>query len=400
VVVVMMAAGLVAAASPAPAATFYVRAGGNDAQDGRSPATALATIGRAASRVGGGDTVIVGPGRYVEGNIIPRGNGRRGELVRFIADRSGRRTGDAPGDVLVDAAGFDTGFRISARPFVVVDGFSVANAATEGIAVKSQSDGSIVANCMVFSNQGRGIWVRDSERVVVFNNLVYANGSSGIDFAGDGRGSAAGMALSNTVFGNGLDGIRIEGVVPSPRATVVQNVIAQNQGRGINLKERSMEGFVGQWNLNIDGYGSEGRKAAFDFTADPLLVAPAGADLQLGMPFHADDDFRLRQIDAGQPLQSSAVDGSPLSAKALQLASGSTHSGGALDQGRADLGFHYGNTGNLTNAAGRRVLRAVRARAARCERLGRRDGGSPACLGKALRKVRRLCGPLAEVICQ
>jgi parallel beta-helix repeat protein len=382
--------------------TFYVRAGGNDAQNGRSAATALATIKAAADRVGGGDTVIVGPGHYVEGNITPRGNGRRGELVRFVADRSGQRTGDPAGDVILDATGSEVGFRISSRPFVVVDGFTVANASAEGISVKSSSDGSVVANCVVLSNRGRGVWVRDSKRVVVFNNLVYANGSTGIDFGGENGGSPDGTALSNTVFSNGLDGIRIEGLSPSPRATVVQNVIAQNTGTGINLKSRSADGFVGQWNLNVDGYGSEAIKAAFDFSGAPLLVAPSGVDAQLGVPFQADDDFRLRQIAAGQPEQSSAVDGSPLSSKALQVSSGSTHTGGQADLGKADLGFHYGNGRDFTTGrtSVTQRVRALRKRGAKCERLGRRSGGgAPACVGKSLEKVRRLCGPLAEQIC-
>jgi len=393
-------AALMGAAASAPAATFYVRAGGNDAQDGRSPDTALATITRAADRVGGGDTVVVGPGVYADGDITPRGSGRRGEIVRFVADRSGRRTGDAPGDVFVDATGFGVGFRISSRSYVVVDGFTVANANNEGISVKSSSDHSVVANCIVLSNGGRGVWVRDSARVIVFNNLIYANGGTGIDFGGEGRGCPNGTAVNNTVYANGLDGIRIEGLVPSPRATVVQNVIAQNSGRGINLKEKSAGGFVAQWNLNIDGYGSEATKSAFDFAGAPLLVAPSGPDLQLGVPFQADDDFRLRQIAAGQPEQSSAVDGSPLSAEALQLGGGSTHTGGEADFGRVDLGFHYGNHQDFVRKAAAR-LRKLRSRGAKCERLGRRPpgGGAPGCVGKSLQKIRNLCGPLAEAIC-
>jgi len=395
-------AGALGAAAPASAATFYVRAGGNNAQNGRSAATALATVGAAADRIGGGDTVIVGPGRYAEGNITPRGNGRRGELVHFVADRSGQRTGDPAGDVMVDATGFDVGFRISSRPYVVVDGFTVANANAEGISVKSSSDGSVVANCIVVSNGARGVWVRDSRGVVVFNNLIYANRSTGIDFGGENGGSPDGTAVNNTVFGNGLDGIRVEGLSPSPRATVVQNVIAQNLGSGINLKERSVDGFVGQWNLNIDGYGSEATKSAFDFSGAPLLVAPSGGDLQLGVPFQGDDDFRLRQLAAGQPEQSSAVDGSPMSSKALQLSGGSTNTAGQTDQGRADMGFHYGNVQDF--ASGRKSVkqrvRALRKRGAKCERLGRRSGGgAPACVGTSLQKVRQLCGPLAEQIC-
>ena len=396
------AAALLGAAPAASAATFYVRAGGNNAQDGRSPGTALATITRAADRVGGGDTVVVGPGVYADGDITPRGSGRRGEIVRFIADRDGRRTGDPPGQVFVDATGFEVGFRISSRSYVVVDGFTVANAGNEGISVKSSSDGSVVANCIILSNGGRGVWVRDSARVIVFNNLIYANGGTGIDFGGEGRGSPNGTAVNNTVYANDLDGIRIEGLTASPRATVVQNVIAQNAGRGINVKEKSVAGFVAQWNLNIDGYGSEAVKAAFDFAGAPLLVAPSGADLQLGIPFQIDDDFRLRQIAAGQPEQSSAVDGSPISSRALQLAGGSTHTGGDVDFGRADLGFHYGNGQDFTGGgrAARRV-NMLRKRGAKCERLGRRPagGGQPACVGASLQKIRRLCGPLAETIC-
>ena len=395
-------AGLLGVVTSARGATFYVRAGGNNAQNGRSAATALATIRAAADRIGGGDTVVVGPGHYAEGNITPRGNGRRHELVHFLADRTGQLTGDPAGEVLVDATGLEVGFRISSRPFVVVDGFTVANAINEGISIKSSSDGSVVANCIVVSNGGRGVWVRDSALVLVFNNLIYANGSTGVDFGGEGAGSPDGTALNNTVFGNGLDGIRIEGLSPSPRATVVQNVIAQNAAAGVNVKEKSADGFVGQWNLNIDGYGSEAIKAAFDFAGDPLLVAPLGADLHLGVPFHADDDFRLRQIAAGQPEQSSAVDGSPLSSKSLQLSGGSTNTAGTTDLGKADLGFHYGNPRDFVTARKSVTarVRALRSRGAKCERLGRRsNGGTPACVGASLHKVRRLCGPLAEEIC-
>src|SRR5262249_60985704 len=99
---------------------------------------------------------------------------------------------------------------------------------------------------------------------------------------GEGDGSSGGVAPGHTVYGNGLDGIRAEGLVASRRVTVAQNVIAQNLGRGINVKELSVPGFVGQWNLNIDGYGSEANKSAFDFTGSPLLVDPTGPHPVLG----------------------------------------------------------------------------------------------------------------------
>ena len=64
----LLAAALCASAVPTWAATFYVRTGGNDAQNGRSAATAFASIRRAASLAGGGDTVVVGPGRTSVGS--------------------------------------------------------------------------------------------------------------------------------------------------------------------------------------------------------------------------------------------------------------------------------------------------------------------------------------------
>jgi parallel beta-helix repeat protein len=406
----LLGAGLALAAGPALALTFYVRATGDDGRDGRSPASAFATITRGASKAGGGDTVVVGPGRYPEGNITPLGNGRRKELVRFVADRDGSQTGDPPGEVLVDATGFEVGFRIASRPWVVVSGFSVTGASEEGIAVKSSSDHSVVANCLIFSNRGRGVWVRDSRSVVVFNSLIYSNGGSGIDFGGEGHGSAGGVALGNTIFANSLDGIRLEGLVPSPRGTLLQNVIAQNLGRGINLKARSANGFVGQWNLNIDGYGSEATPAAFDLTGTPSLLDPSGGDQILGRDGrgdgHLDDDFRLRQLPAGQAEQSVAVDGSPFRAAWFHLDRATTHSGGAPDVGRADLGFHYGGKADFVSGFGGRVERRIqklRARATQCERLGVSARiGRVQCVAKAavFSRLEHLCALQSVGLCQ
>jgi len=392
------------AAAPAQAVTYFVRVGGNDANRGRSPDDAFATIGRAAAVAGGEDTVEVGPGRYAEGNITPRGGGLRREMVRFTADVEGTRTGDPRGAVVVDASGFDVGFRLASRTWVVINGFTVTGALEEGISVKSGSDHTVVANCIVFSNGGRGVWVRDSEDTIVFNNLIYANGGTGIDFGGERGGSSGGVAVGNTVYGNGLDGIRVEGVVPSTGMTVIANLIAQNVGSGVNLKTRSADDFVGQWNVNVDGYGSEAEAAAVDFDESPLLVAPSGGDRILGGPGHLDDDFRLRQLAAGQREESPAVDGSALTVRWLDLDRSSTRSDGQPDAGTLDIGYHYGNKSDLVSGL-RRVekrLRSLRVRAGKCQRAASRiRGGSAFCaLGKnARRSLRKQCGPGIERGC-
>jgi hypothetical protein len=67
---------LIAVAWCAPAsvaaATYFVRVSGDDSRDGLTPATARASV-RATARMlqNPGDRLIVGPGRYHEGNVMP-----------------------------------------------------------------------------------------------------------------------------------------------------------------------------------------------------------------------------------------------------------------------------------------------------------------------------------------
>src|SRR4249920_581220 len=88
-----VAAALVAltAAWPAAAATtYYVRVGGDDGNDGLTPATALAGVRMAARMLREpGDRLIVGPGTYREGNIAPFGNGTPEAPIVLLGDSSG-----------------------------------------------------------------------------------------------------------------------------------------------------------------------------------------------------------------------------------------------------------------------------------------------------------------------
>jgi hypothetical protein len=399
---------------PVDAATYYVRTSGSDSNDGRGPSTAFKTITRAAADARGGDTVIVGPGIYREGDIKPDGNGRRGEVVRFVGDRDGVTTGDPPGHVLVDATGYLNGFRIAGRPWVVISGFSITNATESGLEIKSTSDFSLVANCTAFSNGSRGIRIRDSLGVVVFNSLVYDNGGTGIDFGGEISGAARGAAIHNTVYANGLDGIRIEGVIPSSNLLVLNNLIVNNLGIGLNLKEGSRAGFVGQWNLITDNQTAayntlDIARGALDLSSAPLLVLPPGADGILGGAGYVDDDFHLSQLAVGQIADSPAVDASGITAGKVKLSRASTRTDRGLDAGRSDLGFHFGAAVDLMTATGGRIaerLRQFRARAVQCDRktvkaqsaLDR--GRGPCARSAALARLERKCGTAVRAACR
>jgi hypothetical protein len=130
-------------------------------------------------------------------------------------------------------------------------------------------------------------------------------------------------------------------------------------------------------------------------------MGPKGVDQVLGASGYVDDDFHLRQIAAGQSEQSSAVDGSAYSPRWFGLSRASTQAGGAPDQDKTDLGFHYGNTTDFVVTFGykpEKKIKQLRTRGLRCEKLGAPRGGAARCLTSPAR-LRHLCGTLAEELC-
>lgn len=332
---------------PVSPLTLYVLGSGNDANDGRAPAQALRTIRRAISRARANTRIVVGPGAYVESDLgldrlTPAGP------VQFVADTGGQATDAAPGPVLLDARGGETGFVMVGRCGVVIDGFTVTNAATAGIQIRNGSHGSTLRNNVVFSNQKRGIDVVDSHDVKIVNNLAYANGTGGIQVASSRTGSRRAIVHSNTCYGNGANGIQIGTAGPrgSICARVRYNVIQGNGKNGIQVGsnatvDRNLTGYLAEFNLNADRYGAGTPRPGSDLWSDPLLVDPAGPDRILGGEGHADDFFCLGHQDAGQPETSPAFDFAPITADEVRLSARSARCDGVLDGGALDLGYHF-----------------------------------------------------------
>jgi parallel beta-helix repeat protein len=331
--------------SAARAATIYVRVTGDDTNDGRSPAHALRSITHAAAQVTPGDRVVVGPGIYAEGNIAPPPAAFA--RVTFIADRRGVEVGDPPGSVVVDAAGFDTGFRLEHKPAVRIDGFTIFGAAI-GIYVKSQSDQVVISNTIVCNNSSTGIVVQDAAGALIFNNLVYNNAGSGILVFGTVNGSPGTAVINNTVYGNGNRGIFFSGTtIASQDSVVLNNIVQGNVVAGIQVNASSRDGYLSAGNLAADPYASGTPTDVTDVRGDPQFVDPAGPDHVLGGRGFADDDFHLQQIAAGQASTSPAVDIGSDRARRLRLSRASTRSDGRPDSGFVDAGYHYGNFSRL-----------------------------------------------------
>lgn len=335
------------ATPPIPSTTLYVRATGNDANDGLDPTHALATIQHAADNARAETQIIVGPGTYHESVIGLQPRTPAGP-VAFVADPTGMRTEDAAGPVLVDAGGGDTGLVIVGRCSTVVDGFSVTNAFTTGIQIRAGSNGSMVRNNITFSNGHRGVDVTDSDDVQVINNLSYANGTGGIQVGGD-AGSKNVLVQNNSCYDNGYNGMQIgtgdKGA--STGARVLYNIMEGNGHNGIEIGSNttyqlSLPGYMSGYNINSDAYGAGTPRPSTDLAVLAQFVNPSGPDGILGGSGFADDDFHLSSLAAGQPTQSPGADyGLGMTAQMAGLADRSTRTDGIPDSGTLDIGFHY-----------------------------------------------------------
>ena len=347
----LCAIALLAAAGTAQAgAVLYVRASGSDALDGLSPATALRTIGAAARRLAyTNGQVIVGPGTYAEGDIAPRSGTVKyppPDPLEFIADRDGSRTGDMPGPVLVDATGWDTGFLVDGEANVRIDGFYVRGSSEAGIEVrynwqtKTPPANMVITNCVLFSNLKYGIDVHGTVGGLIFNNLTYANGWTGINVGDKYRGSSDVVIAHNTSYGNGSVGIMVGYGNRSPvgelNITVLSNVVDGNGRGGIKIASASRDTYSGAFNIVGDSMNPSRLMDQADIQADPLLANPEGADGVLGGDGFEDDDFRLLP---GSP----ALDHGPAGVATIGLTGGSSEDG-TRDEGVVDAGYHYGNT--------------------------------------------------------
>lgn len=338
----------------------------SDTNDGRTPATAWATLQRAANHfnrngASAGEVVIVGPGLYRECNIDLRLSGSARFPKLFVGDREGACTMDVPGPVRLDAGlcpNMDgAGFLILGANYSVVSGFEITNAPDAGVQVRrSLLDpqqpvvGVTIANNTIFNNGrrmrpeiSRGIDVVGAEGATIFNNLIYRNGGTGIGVLS----SPESKIINNTIYGHPRFGVVIaQQPVPTPSVTPVpsptptlgpstgswllNNIIAENAtGSGafsVDVDRMSGCDYIGAFNLISAAadrrYSMETPRDRSDILSDPGFVdAPR-------------DDYRLR-------LDSVAIDaGSDLSRR-LDLDEGTVLVNGGRDMGRVDLGYHF-----------------------------------------------------------
>src|SRR4029453_3152055 len=224
-------------AGPVGPQTLFVRANGNDENPGTAPDAALRTMTRAAQLTGPGTTIHVGPGEYLGRSVINNIAGTAADPVQLLADPTGRMTGDAPGDVILDADGATDVLVITRSPFVTVEGFVMRGGAPQtmpdrvaasGIGIRAGSNNAEIRNCVIVDDGAAdGIRIDGSNDVVVFNNLLLQK-DRGVIILGAAGGT---RVINNTIVTHPRSGVAVSqrgGSAPAD-TTVVNNIIQGNE---------------------------------------------------------------------------------------------------------------------------------------------------------------------------
>jgi parallel beta-helix repeat protein len=322
---------------PRPPILFVRALVGDDANNGRTPQSALQSLRAAASRAIAGDTIIVGPGAY--DRLLEPSGGTEQNPISFVADPTGEATGDAAGDVVIDGAGLGSVVRITDASFLNIDGFMIVGGRTAGVQVRGGSSQIAIRNCEISGTEGDGILVQDSSQVLLFNNLIYDNTRRGISIAGSPRVSV----INNTVAFNADRGIyvttlEIDGVrVGSPDAFVRNNITQENGGAGLQVsiaEPSSLPGFDSGYNLVFPtSYEPEDIRTETDINEDAMFARVALGDFRLLQPRVSPS----AAIDAG--VEENAPFGPVADFSTMHQRTTSPNQ--REDTGPLDLGYHY-----------------------------------------------------------
>lgn len=199
------------APASASAATYFVRVSGDDSNDGLTPATARASV-RATARMlqQPGDRLIVGPGSYQEGNVMPRGSGTPEAPIVLHGDISGELTGDPPGPVVIvppNTPAANNGFIVYGRHDVIIENFDIEGADDAAMQVRPHSRTGV-----------------DSFNITIRNNNCRNGRRRGIRIVANGNVTAVG----NTITGFRGIALTMDGYEVEPHVVVSGNVITAN----------------------------------------------------------------------------------------------------------------------------------------------------------------------------
>lgn len=329
---------------------YYVRTVGNDGNTGLSPAAAWLTIGKAASTLTAGDSVFVGGGTYAEASPTVSNSGTAGNLIQFIADRSGNMTGDS-GAVIISATG-NEGLVISGRSYLLIDGFQIIGAKKEGLKAASAASNVIIRNSIFDANKD-GATFTSVSNLTIENSIFRNQTAGGISF----EGAVGGYTISNNlIHNNSKSGIKIK---DSTSAMIKGNTIYTNAESGFFADKNSTStlynNIITDNPIGIYNKSAKATSVTADYndvwnnTTNYDNVAPGGNSLSIDPQYvnAVGGDFRITAGNgtesAGNSNASAVIfsDGATLSSRATRsdhVLDGDTANG---DAATVNMGYHY-----------------------------------------------------------
>jgi parallel beta-helix repeat protein len=210
--------------------------------DGKSSATPFCTIGKAAGLAVAGDSVHVLAGTYLE-TVSPANNGSSGNPITFTAD---------PGvTVKGNGTSSGSGFRLSSRQYITINGFTVTGTVDHGIYVSGSSNINITNNTVYAAgapttgNDRAGIYFSGVSTSTINGNTTHENSSHGIVV----QASSSNVTISNNrSYGNAsvvsrwANGILLQ--TASTNITVIHNIVYNNEDSGIGVYDSSNNALI------------------------------------------------------------------------------------------------------------------------------------------------------------
>lgn len=335
--------------------TYFVRASGSDGNSGRAPRAAWRTLAHALATVGPGATVHVGAGLHA-GPLSVQIDSRGTRPLWIAGDPTGSRTGDA-GEVVIAAGGFPSALQLSGAHNVVVQGLTLRGA-QHGLDVRDSSEVRVLActseenehgiviagaenlavqDCRIDGNRLDGVRLQAARGVRIENNLIYANGSSGLVLLAPAEDT---LVRSNTFYRNGGAHLREDEL--GGTGQIAENILSEGLGEPVSLQLDT--GYQSCSNLVWGHSASRGEGKSGFIEANPLLADPFGPDGILGGQGSADDDFRLLPeslaIDLGGRLARDAVLASQESLATRTTRVDGLAEASGKDQAATNLGHH------------------------------------------------------------
>ncbi len=183
-------------ATPPPTTTgdLYVSPSGSDSNSG-SASQPFATIQKAANTAQAGDVVSIAAGTYT-GFTVTR-SGTQSNRIEFIAD----------GVVNLRQASNGYGVYIDNASYITIDGFSIANTTSKGIAARGATpeapmNGLIIRNNDVTDTQEEGMYLSEVANSLIENNTLTNVGKGGVQTTGHGIYLANSGSKNTTIRGN------------------------------------------------------------------------------------------------------------------------------------------------------------------------------------------------------